>query len=420
MKSIFKITAVAAVLACTQTASAGTNIYITGSTAFRGAVANAIVALMGGDANVKIAQAGSAQTSASFTGSNDFIVGGTLNGVTGSVVFCHFTGSTQGITDVAHTNGLPFIPASALPASNGVANSAVSQTASGSHAADIAFSDVFQSASTSLTPSLTDTKVAVIPFVWVANRGTTGISNVTAQQARAVLTAGYQAKSLFTGDATAADATSYVMHVGRDDGSGTRATMMAETKYGIFNAVKQMKVTTSGTAGTTATVTSAQLWPIDGTSTLNLAGNGGYSSGSFIKAIMGATSIPSGAYTGVEFYDETGADQGNVGQVTFIACLGASDSSGAINSNGAVKLNYEGVDYWNGTSAAVATQVYNGLYTMWGYEHIFTNGTPAGELATFITNMGSQFDNTTILGANGLRLSQMTVNRQYDGAVVGP
>ena len=413
MKSFFKITAALAVLAIGQTASAANaNIYVTGSTAFRGGAVEAIIALMGGPANCKIAHGGTTQDQAGLDGSNFSTIQGTLTGITGtSTVFCHFTGSTTGIHDVATNTGLTFIPASALPASTGYANAAINQVASGSTVPTVAFSDVFQASSTTPTPALTDRIVAVIPFIWVANRGTTGFSNITAQQARAVLTTGSQSKSLFTGNAANTD---LVLEVGRDDGSGTRATMLAETKYGVFTTLKQYKVVTTGTAGVDATVTSVQTWPVDGSSVANVAGNGGYSSGSFIKAIMGATS------SNPNFIDEFGTNNGPIGSTVLISCLGASDGGGAITSNGAVKLTYEGADLYNGTAALVATQVYNGLYTMWGYEHVFTNGTPAGDTATFVNGLATQFDNTSILGANGLRYSQMVVNRQSDGAVVGP
>jgi hypothetical protein len=413
MKSIYKFTAVLAALSVAHTASADTSIHLTGSTAFRGGAATAVVALMGGDTACKIAHSGTAATAAGYQGANYTIVQGTMSGISGTTtVYSHWSGSTTGIHDLATSTSLSFISTASLPASNGYTNATINVVSYPTNATpDAAFSDVFQASSTTPTPALTDNKVAIVPFLWVANRGSSGFTNVTAQQARAVLVSGNQAKSLFTDNAADTD---LVMETGRDDGSGTRATMLAETKYGVFTPLQQVKITFTGTPGTTGVVTQAQLWPVDGSSVANLAGNGGYSSGSFIKAIMGATS------SSVEYFDAAGADQGNIGAVTFISCLGAGDSAAAITTNLAVKLTYEGADLYNGTAAMVPTQVYNGLYTMWGYEHLFTNGTPTGDLATFVNGVTTQFDNSAILGANGLRISQMTVSRQSDGAVVGP
>lgn len=412
MKSLFKISAVVAALALGQTASA-VDLYLTGSTAFRGGVHDAIIALFGGDTSCKIAHSGTTADKAGYDGANFSIIQGTLSGISGtSTVYCHWSGSTTGIHDVATSTALSFIAASDLPASTGFANANTGKTGVGAIVPTIAFSDVFQASSTTPTPALIDTKIAVVPFLWVANRGTTGISNITAQQARAMLTTGNQAKSLWTGNAADTD---LVMQIGRDDGSGTRATMLAETKYGVFTPLQQYKIVTTGTPGVNATVTSAQLWPLDNSSVANLAGNGGYSSGSFIKAIMGATSAS------VEYFDETGADQGSIGSVSIVSCLGAGDASGAVTSNGAVPLTYEGSKYWDtGTSAYLPSLIYNGLYTMWGYEHLFTLSTPTGDTATFINNIKTQFLNSAILGANGLPTASMNVNRSSDGAIVGP
>ena len=98
-----------------------------------------------------------------------------------------------------------------------------------------------------------------------------------------------------------------VLAVGRDNGSGTRITQLAETKYGVFTPVQQWKLT-----GTTA-ITVAQLWPVgDGVGSF-AAGNGGYTSGSTIRTFMG---LPSPL---VELRDETGASVATDLPLSFIA-----------------------------------------------------------------------------------------------------
>lgn len=411
MKSFFKITAVLAALAFASEASAAT-IRLTGSTAFRGGVHKAIVALMGGEANCKFAHgmisgAATAATQAGYEGADYTTIQGTLSGISGtSTVYCHWTGSTEGIQDVAQANSISFIPATSLPGSNGYANAAVTQSATENAVSQIAFSDVFQSSSTITSPALTDTVVAIIPFTWVANRLSSGFDNVTQQQGRALFTTGYQAKSMFTGNA--AD-TTLVLPIGRDNGSGTRGTTLAELKYGVFTPVQQWKIVTSGSAGS-GTVTSAQLWPVgDGVGSTS-AGNGGYSSGSFIRTILGMSST-----SGVTLLDENGGTIDTNQTLTFVSCLGVGDAATAV-TNGGVRLKYEGVLY-DGSNASL---IYEGLYTMWGYLHLYTNGAATGDLLTFKNGVDTQLDNTSVLGSNGLRDSQMHVGRQFDGAVVGP
>lgn len=411
MKSFLKITAVLAALSFAQQASAAT-IRITGSTAFRGGVHKAIVALMGGEANCKFSHgmingAVTPATQAGYEGADYTTIQGTLSGISGtSTVFCNWTGSATGIADVAGSIAINFIPTTALPATNGYANATVTQPATEPAVATIAFSDIFQSSTPTASPSLTDHVVAIIPFTWVANRGTTGFDNVTAQQARALFTTGFQPKSIFTGNAAHTD---YVLPIGRDNGSGTRGTMLAEIKYGVFTSVQQWKIVTSGSAGS-GTVTSAQLWPVgDGVGSTS-AGNGGYSSGSFIRSILGFTST-----SGVTLLDDTGGVAATDLAVSLVSCLGVSDAATAV-TNGGTRLKYDGVLY-DGSNPSL---IYEGLYTMWGYLHLYTNGAPTGDLLTFKNGLETQLDNTSVLGSNGLRDSQMHVFRQFDGAVVGP
>lgn len=411
MKSILKLTALLAVLSCAQQASAAT-IRLTGSTAFRGGVHKAIVALMGGEANCKFAHgkidaSPTSANQAGYEGADYTTIQGTLSGISGtSTVYCHWTGSATGISDVASGASIGFIPASALPGGNGYANAAVTQPATENAVAQIAFSDVFQSSTTVTTPSLTDTIVAIIPFSWVANRLTTDFDNITAQQARALFTNALQPKSMFTGNPAHTD---YVLPVGRDNGSGTRGTMLAETKYGVFTPVQQWKIVTSGSAGS-GTVTSAQLWPVGDGEGSTSPGNGGYSSGSFIRAILGMSST-----SGVELLDENGGSAGSGLAVTLVSCLGVSDAATAV-ANGGVRLKYDGVLY-DGSNPDL---IYNGQYTMWGYLHLYTNGAATGDLLTFKNGIDTQLDIPAVLGSNGLRDSQMNVFRQFDGAVVGP
>ncbi|MBK8092075.1 MAG: hypothetical protein IPK32_08850 [Verrucomicrobiaceae bacterium] len=272
----------------------------------------------------------------------------------------------------------------------------------------MAFSDVYQSSTPTPTPALTNNNLAIIPFCWVANKGTTGFTNMTSQAARALYVNGSQPKKLLTGDAGAADAEDLVLAIGRDNGSGTRITMLAEIKYGVFTAVQQWKLVTSGTPGT-GTITSAQVWPVgDGVGSF-AAGNGGYASGSLIRNAMGMTSAVT------DLLDETGTLAAEDLSVSLVSCLGITDANTAV-TNGAVRLAYEGVTY-DGTNADL---IYQGRYTNWGYLHLYHPSGLSSDETQFKTNLATQFDNATVLGSAGLRTSQMNVGRSNDGATVGP
>ncbi|WP_461784429.1 hypothetical protein [Prosthecobacter sp.] len=416
MKSILKLTLGALALSLAQQAAADVTVRLTGSTAFRSGTHKAIVAMMGGETNCKFAHGmitgTSAATSAGYEGADYTTIQGTASGISGiTTVQCSWTGSATGVKDVAQGNNLSFIPTTALPGTNGYANAAVTQSPTQTATAKYAFSDVFQSSTATTTPALTDTIMAVIPFSWVANRLSTGFTNMTQQGARALFTNGFQPKSLFTGDAADAD---YILPVGRDIGSGTRITCLAEIKYGVNTPVQQWKITSSGTVGA-GNIVSARLWPVgDGIGSAT-PGNGGYTSGSTIRNFFGMTSTASGAYLGVDLIDQDGNTVANGLNVTLVSWLGVSDVATAV-TNGAVRLAYEGVTY-DGSNKGL---IYNGRYTAWGYLHCYTPGGLNTDEVQFRTNLSTQLDNESVIGASGLRSSQMLVTRTADGAVVGP
>jgi len=407
MKSFFKIAAGLVLLSFTQQASAAV-IRLTGSTAFRGATHDAIIAMMGGAASTKMAHSGTAATKSGIDGASFATFQGTISSISGtSTVYCSWSGSATGIAAVAGNTNVAFIPASALPTGTGYANAALSQAATETtFPAKFAFSDVYKESTASSTAALTDNRLAVIPFTWIRNRlSSSSLTNMTAQAARALYGNSSQPVSLFTGNAADTD---QVLPVGRDNGSGTRITMLAETKYGINLPVQQWKITTTGSIGS-GTVTQAQVWTIgDGVGSTSI-GNGGYSSGGNIRDLMSMSSLS------VTTKDATGATLDTGIPVHLVSCIGVGDAATAVG-NGAVRMAYEGVTY-DGSNAGL---IYNGAYTMWGYLHFYhASGLDADE-TQFKSNLTTQLDNTVILGTSGLRISQMAVSRQTDGAVVGP
>jgi hypothetical protein len=411
MKStIYLFTAVLG-LAAVQQASADATIRLTGSTAFRAGTHKGIVGMMGGAANCKFAMAGltatvPAATQSGYEGADHTVIQGPVAGIGTLTVQCTWTGSATGIKDVAEGNNLNFIPVSSLPVTNGYAAATVgtgAAIATQSTTAKFAFSDVFQASTPTATPELDDNQLAIIPFSWVANEGTTGFTNMTQQLARALYSNGTQPKKLFTGNPSALDANQQVLAIGRDNGSGTRITQLAETQYGVFNPVQQWKLVG------TSSITSAQIWPIESSVGAFAPGNGGYSSGSTIRTFMGLTS------SSVNLIDADGITYETGIPVTLVAWLGITDSTTAV-TNGAVRLSYEGVMY-DGTNANL---IYEGLYTGWGYLHMYAPSGLTTEEGIFRDNLATQLQDTNVLGTAGLPINLMNVSRGNDGATVGP
>ncbi len=222
-------------LAFAPLASADTEFRITGSTAFRSAVhAGLLNSFFTAAPKYGHSNAGGAISTASKS-----IWQGSVTGIAGTTtVRCTWSGSATGIQSVTAGSNVSFLTTAAIPASPG---ENPGQSASENLAAHAAFSDVGQTSTSFLTPPLDDTPVGVVVFSWVVNDTSAtgasvlaryGFDNVTAQAARALYTTGQQPKALFTGNPL--DEAKPVFATGRDTGSGTRITMLAETKYGIF------------------------------------------------------------------------------------------------------------------------------------------------------------------------------------------
>ena len=229
------LTAVAASLV--TVANAQTVFRITGSTAYRGSVVNAIANSFGAG-GFRLAYSGTSGAN----GASDQIFSGTyaLSGTFGTVpvtVICHWSGSEGGIQTVAgassavnHANFLSLTtPMSSGTAagdgagSGGTITGGTQGVTSGtdSEIPDATMSDSYQAASqflgtyhsVSYAPLTEDANspVGVNPFVFVAGGGTnttpsfvgtgTNPTNITANQAKELLTAGVMPMSFFSNNA---------------------------------------------------------------------------------------------------------------------------------------------------------------------------------------------------------------------------
>ncbi|MEI6175409.1 MAG: hypothetical protein WCS43_00840 [Verrucomicrobiota bacterium] len=446
MKPNAYITGLAA-LSLATTAYADVTINITGATAFRSATLTAIKAqydIGNGGVSYKYAH-DKAAGGTNFNGSKRSIWVGKFPGITGTTTIrCCFTGSVEGVRALNLTGAVDPAPPTYYPVNQldtttannpGVEVASPTVVSPGletlSTTSDIAFSDV-NLASTPYTGSLlSNDRVGVIVFSMVSNEGSS-ISSVTSQQYRAVLSKG-QPLSLFTGNPAN---TTKVYAVGRNDGSGTRTTALAEVGYGITTTVKQYVAIESDASA----ITKLQLVPAGGVNILNsqpgtgqlttnastvwgqnIAGNGGYDSGDNIAADFGKTTASP------TVYDETYTEISTGTKVDLITFCGVKDANTARNAGGILcKFNGEGLDLLGASgslSAADKLKIKNGQYTAWGYERMFRNTAVADKVVAYNALKGAIPAN---IGTAGLPITtvgaetKMNVSRASDGGTVAP
>ncbi len=430
----------------TASASAQTTeITITGATAFRQATMQAIydaytsVGALGTGFNVCHDFTG--DTLSQLIASNKAVFSGTFPGITGTTVIrTSFNGSAEGLNAIAGNNNPTFLTAAALGATGAVIKGSIT-TPTETLRPKFSFSDVYQSSTpvdnVALNPS-GSSKVGIVTFCMIANEGApAALTNVTNQQARALWANGQQRLSLFTGNASHTD---YVFATGRNDGSGTRAAYLTEWTYGVANLVNQYITTSTGISG--STITKITLVPANGLGTGNTltsgasnistlwgntaVGNGGYSSSSALRSVMGYTS------SNVTVYDGSTQDalieNANIYLLTW---LSSADSLNAATAGGKI-LSYNGVSVTpilsagsylsSGFSEADFKKIATGVYSAWSYQHLYYHGSLSANENTWYTNMKS----TWIPGglqttSNGVRLSDVTVSRPDDGyPIVAP
>jgi hypothetical protein len=442
MKSINKM-AVAAALALSSAGVASAQTYhITGSTAYRVADVSAEVSVCGG-ASAKATYYGSSLTGASYS---------VVTNSSGSLQFeNYFNGSIAG--DEALVDGvtkLPFPTATDYPpttitavgtatagATGGTAeaspsnNATLAPYASTSVSPDMAFSDVtFATADQIILHSTDKTSaqpsgsavVGIVPFVFICN-GTTDVTDLAGlsmdpQKFTYAWSSGASTTlSFFTG--VNADEAATVYPLGRDVDSGTRSTALAETGYGltgsgnVLTAVAQYYpyatsspgTSTTGVVGVDTTLTNPtiqSLGPvpaesIDGYSMPS--GDGGYYSGGNLAVGM------STSFSGLS-------------DTVLMTYLGVSDAKTALGASGtnrqaATLMAYCGVTFSpTALSAANSSLIYEGKYTFWGYEHLFSVSSASSEATALGNALTGGLDQES---SNGVTFAGMNVGRAGDG-----
>ena len=421
-----------------------TDITITGATAFRTATLQAIYDAYDSVGNLGtdffVCHSSSGNTTSNLTGSNQAVFKGTFPGITGTTyIRTAFNGSTEGLNAIAGNNNPAFLTQAAV-------NSATSSILGGvttpteTIRPKFSFSDVYQSTSpvdnVVLNP-VGSSAVGVVAFCMIANEGAPAdLTNVTIQQARALWANGIQPLSLFTGDPTD---TSYVFATGRNDGSGTRAAYLTEWSFGVANLVNQYIATSTGANGTITKITAV---PANGIGTGNfttssaqnastlwgntVVGNGGYSSSSSLRTLMGLTSANVTVYDG-----ETQTPVVENQPIQLITWLSSADSLSAA-TNGAKILGYNGVlvtpitsvgSYLSsGFSEADFKKIATGAYSPWSYQHLYFHGSLSANEQTWYDGMKATWIPSGLqTTSNGVRLGDLTVSRPDDGfPIVAP
>lgn len=436
----------AAALAVGETVSAQTIVNITGATAFRTATLNTIKARFNASGQPwKLVHDQNAANNQSFNGATLSIFEGTFPGVSGTTIIrTSFNGSVEGINALVNspaadpnylqTNVLTSVTAavggnSENGAGNGKGGVNSPVEAAQSH---IAFSDVAKAASPFKNNNLQPTansECGVVVFTMVGSESLPAtVTNLNTQNFRALLQRD-QPMSFLSGDP--ADANKRVYATGRNDGSGTRTTYMAETMAGITTKVNQYLV--GGTSGDN--ITKIYRIPAGGSNTVlasnvtglsaanastvwgqDVDGNGGYSSGSTLRSDLARTS------TNVLVYDADGSVLENGIDIALVSFLSASDATTA-RTGGAKILGYNGVrldEYaTNGaiTNVSDLRKITNGLYTAWSYQQMYRrNDITSGDRVTVYNGIKTNL----VLGGSGLLISQMNAGREIDGGVVAP
>lgn len=367
----------AATAALLSPISAQTVINITGATAFRAAAHNGIVSALGGSANVSYAYLGS-----TLEGANQAYFSGTINGQP-YVVRTRFSGSTQGVLDLAQGNNISGYLTSANPRSTGSGTRLKGAADSGDFPVALtesavpiyAFSDVDKALSTVPNANLGGGPVGIVPFAFVAGRGAPSyIDNVTDQIHETLWSTGQMRASFFSGNS--ADDGLTILATGRNLGSGTRASILSETGYGSNRAVLQFNVDVR-----TQVLNNAQppvLVTNPDRGAVTEFGNGGHSSNSFVS---GALNFPR-------------ADLKFGGQpidAAFVSYLTISDAIAVSGYDELTGLNGNSVDTsrprvitYNGERYS-AQNVSEGIYTLWGYQQLYSIPTLTPAQQTFNT-----------------------------------
>ncbi len=414
MKINKTISAMGCVLGLAAASQADNTVYITGSTAFRAQIFNALTDM------------GLGVQGGATSGNNIFTFTGTISahlpspsnnvalatgGDSSVTVYCSFTGSSEAINSLGNKVSPTYTNyAGASPV-------AVSYPNGG----DLGMCDVAETSTPYPTPAVNEiippdaaassygAGVAIVPFTWACSVDASGkIQNVTPYIVNDAYANGTEALSYFTGNPS--DANTFVYAVGRTNDSGTRITGLLDVGYNTQDTVVQWAL---GTAGVCPGVGPNSGTIQAGLTYQNVANDGYVSGGSVVKALNVA------------------------GTGDAIGYLGWPDANSL--KNGAVPVLYQGENpttlsaaptagtWTGGTTTWNIAGVANGSYTYWSYEHMYESTAVAS--GSFVDEFGHDLAEAlefeiiqfTAHGTGiqtALTVGEMNVHRNADGGDV--
>jgi hypothetical protein len=369
-------------------ASAATRTFVlTGATAFRAASNTSIIQMLGGNGTTQYAYD---------SNNNRAIYKGTMAAFPGDeiIVKASWSGSTQGIKDLADQTAVQVFKSS-VPMSTSGTVTALDAANMETATPRWSFSDVDKFLSERPNASLAGGPVGVVPFMFVAGEGApAGITNMTDQLHETLWSTGSMPASMFTGNSSH---TTTVLATGRNNGSGTRATILAETGYGAFRNIVQYNATTTGNA-TNGTLTAISEY-----------GNSGHSSNSGVRGLLNRDR--STLTYGGESFDAVFVSYLTISDA--VAATGYQQATGTVSGGeGAIPMTYNGVRYSE-------NNVKNGAYSLWGYQQLYQANSPTASENTFDAALRAVIPNN--MGSAGIPIPQMTVSRTGgDGGPIAP
>jgi hypothetical protein len=391
LRSLLTLSALSLGLVSAANAVTTNTVYLTGSTAFRGAIfitmTNTVNGVFDPGSNV-VYVAGKCSP----IGTLNPQTGGQMEffsyiNATPTIVKCAWSGSEAGIADVVNGTTESFIDSALI---NSAPNSAVTTTypTPDPHPVDLAMSDTDQSVSLTQNPPLNNgQQVGIIPFVFVKNAQTNAttitavpgdwanITNVTDPQLRVMLSGGSPA-GLLTGNN--AD-TKWVYIAGRDNQSGTFDNTMLGTQFGLVASPRQIKVAGQGPSSDYASQNPTNL----------VSGNGANVAGQNSGGTLSTTMTLVGSSTNIDWVQTRNNHAATFGWYA-IAYLGLPDADVCLGIQGpvvapagtAAKLTYNGV-------AESPNNISNGTYSFWGNEWLYGANTLSSAATSVFNNLGN-------------------------------